>query len=129
MEPREVPSRPSCSRNQRITLGDGVRDVRHIELSLAGSGSATSRAIRSVSCAENPPVTVAAVLAAARLDGAADRRTRRPVGARSREWLAIGLEITLRHAAADCEASRSAPGTPALAQLLKPGQEAALRAS
>jgi len=123
---RERPFAAEVLANQRITWGEGVRDVRHVELSLAGSGLRYEPGDSLGVVPENPEATVAAVLAAARLDGGAaverDGRTR-PLA----EWLATGLEITLVTkplVANIAERGRQA----ALAALLRPGSEAALRA-
>ncbi len=123
---RERPFAAGILANQRITLGEGVRDVRHFELSLAGSGLRYEPGDSLGVIPENPEATVAAVLAAARLDGNAvverDGRSR-PLA----EWLSKGLEITLLTRpliAKIAERGRQA----ALAALLRPGQEAALRA-
>jgi sulfite reductase (NADPH) flavoprotein alpha-component len=123
---RERPFAAEVLANQRITWGDGVRDVRHVELSLAGSGLRYEPGDSLGVLPENPEATVAAVLAAARLDGnapvARDGRTRTLA-----EWLTTGLEITLVTrplVARIAERGRQA----ALAALLRPGSEAALRA-
>lgn len=123
---RERPFAAEVVANQRITWGEDVRDVRHVELSLAGSGLRYEPGDSIGVAAENPAETVEAALAAARLDGDA------PVTRDSREralrdWLATGLEITRVTrplVAAIAERGRQA----ALAALLRPGQEAALRA-
>lgn len=123
---RERPFAAEVLANQRITWGEGVRDVRHVELSLAGSGLRYEPGDSLGVVADNPEETVAAVLAAARLDGAeaVERGGRtRPLA----EWLAKGLEITLvtrSLVAKIAERGRH----PALESLLRPGQEAALRA-
>ncbi|MBM4219318.1 MAG: assimilatory sulfite reductase (NADPH) flavoprotein subunit [Gammaproteobacteria bacterium] len=123
---RERPFAAEVLANQRITWGEGVRDVRHVELSLAGSGLRYEPGDSLGVVPENPEATVAAVLAAARLDGnesvQRDGR-RRPLA----EWLSKGLEITLVTRpliAKIAERGRQA----ALAALLRPGHEAALRA-
>jgi sulfite reductase (NADPH) flavoprotein alpha-component len=123
---RERPFAAEVLANQRITWGEGVRDVRHVELSLAGSGLRYEPGDSLGVVADNPEETVAAVLAAARLDGAeaVERGGRtRPLA----EWLAKRLEITLvtrSLVAKIAERGRQ----PALESLLRPGQEAALRA-
>ncbi len=122
---REKPFAAELLANQRITVGDGVRDVRHIELSLAGSGLRYEPGDALGVFAENPPETVEAVLAAARLDG--DELLERDGRLLAiSEWLRSGLEITrvtrpLIAAVAETSASAELGG------LLKPGQEAALR--
>lgn len=112
--------------NQQITIGDGVRDVRHIELSLAGSGLRYEPGDALGVVAENPPQTVRAVLDAARLDASKqavrDGRSR-PLS----EWLATELEITrVTRSILVAIAERGAHAD--LAALLKPGQEDTLRA-
>jgi sulfite reductase (NADPH) flavoprotein alpha-component len=123
---RERPFMAEVLINQRITVGDGVRDIRHLELSLADSGLdyQPGDALGVVAC--NPPRTVAAVLAAARLEGGSlverDGKSRELAA-----WLHDGLEITRVTRpliAAVAERSRSAE----LAALLAPGAEDALRA-
>ena len=66
---RERPFHAEILANQRITMGEGVRDVRHVELSLAGSGLSYEPGDALGIVPENPAETVAAVLTAARLDG------------------------------------------------------------
>lgn len=122
---REKPFAAELIANQRITVGEGVRDVRHIELSLVGSGLHYEPGDAIGIIADNPPETVAAVLEAARLDGAQSVERR----GESRElahWLSGTLEITrvtrpLLAGVAERSASQE------LAALLKPGQEEALR--
>jgi sulfite reductase (NADPH) flavoprotein alpha-component len=122
---RERPFAAELLANQRITVGEGVRDVRHIELSLAGSGLHYEPGDALGVVAENPPETVAAVLAAARLDGTQpiERSGRR---VELDEWLRSGLEITrVTRSLVAAVAGRS--GSAELDALLKPGAEAALR--
>jgi sulfite reductase (NADPH) flavoprotein alpha-component len=123
---RERPFAAEVLANQRITFGDGVRDVRHLELSLAGSGLRYEPGDSLGVIAENPPETVAAVLAAARLDGdesiERDGRRRTLAG-----WLATGLEITQVTRPLLAKFAERGPH-PALAALLQPGREAELRA-
>jgi sulfite reductase (NADPH) flavoprotein alpha-component len=122
---RERPFAAELLANQRITVGEGVRDVRHIELSLAGSGLHYEPGDALGVVAENPPETVAAVLAAARLDGTQpiERNGRRVELA---EWLRSGLEITrVTRSLVAAVAGRS--GSAELDALLKPGAEATLR--
>jgi sulfite reductase (NADPH) flavoprotein alpha-component len=112
--------------NQRITWGEGVRDVRHLELSLAGSGLRYEPGDSIGVVAENPAATVAAVLAAARLDGGetVERDGRRRTLA---EWLTTGLEITLVTRPLLAKFAERGPH-PDLAALLQPGRETELRA-
>jgi sulfite reductase (NADPH) flavoprotein alpha-component len=122
---RERPFAAELLANQRITVGEGVRDVRHMELSLAGSGLRYEPGDALGVVAENPPETVAAVLAAARLDGtrALERNGRSMEFA---EWLRSGLEIT-RVTRSLVAAVAKQSGSAELDALLKPGAEAALR--
>ena len=123
---RERPFQAELLANQRITFGEGVRDTRHLELSLAGSGIRYEPGDALGVVAENPPQTVDAVLAAARLDGTqeVDRDGKRRTLA---EWLTNGLEITL--VTRPLIAKFAERGSHAdLAALLQPGNEAALRA-
>jgi sulfite reductase (NADPH) flavoprotein alpha-component len=122
---RERPFQAEVLANQRITIGEGVRDVRHIELSLAGSGLRYEPGDALGVVPENPPETVDAVLSTARLDGAqvVERNGKQHPLA---EWLASRLEITLVTRpliAKIAERGRQA----ALAAMLRPGQETALR--
>ena len=123
---RERPFSAEVLANQRITFGDGVRDVRHLELSLAGSGLRYEPGDSLGVVATNPPETVAAVLAAARLDGdvSVERDGRRRTLA---DWLTTGLEITLVTRPLLAKFAERGPH-PALAALLQPGCEAELRA-
>lgn len=123
---RERPFPAELLANQRITWGEGVRDVRHFELSLAGSGLRYEPGDSIGVVAENPAGTVAAVLAAARLDGSetVERDGRRRTLA---EWLTTGLEITLVTRPLLAKFAERGPH-PDLAELLQPGREAELRA-
>ncbi|MGH8249776.1 MAG: assimilatory sulfite reductase (NADPH) flavoprotein subunit [Steroidobacteraceae bacterium] len=122
---RDKPFAAELLANQRITVGDGVRDVRHLELSLAGSGLRYEPGDALGVIAENPPETVEAVLAAARFDGteAVERNGR--LLALS-EWLRSELEITrVTRPLIAAVAGRS--GSAELGALLAPGQEMSLR--
>ena len=122
---REKPFAAELLANQRITVGEGVRDVRHIELSLAGSGLHYEPGDSLGVVAENPSETVAAVLAAARLDGSQSVERGGEVRALS-DWLHKSLEIT-RIARPLIAAVAERSGSTELGELLKPGQELALR--
>ena len=123
--------------NQRITgrefrnvgflqYGQGDKDVRHIELSLEGSGLAYEPGDALGIGHRNPEALVAAVLAASKLDGNA------PVTANGEtlplhEWLATRRELTrLSRPFLAAQAERS--GAAALQQLLDPAQSAGLAA-
>jgi sulfite reductase (NADPH) flavoprotein alpha-component len=123
---RDRPFRAEVLANQRITFGEGVRDVRHVELSLAGSGLRYEPGDALGVVAENPAETVAAVLAAAELDGsqAVKRDGRqRPL----HDWLTSSLEITRVTRSLIAKLAERGPH-PELTTLLQSGQEAALRA-
>ncbi|MBM5813017.1 MAG: assimilatory sulfite reductase (NADPH) flavoprotein subunit [Gammaproteobacteria bacterium] len=123
---RERPFAAEVLANQRITVGGDVRDVRHLELSLADAGIEYEPGDALGIVASNPPRIVAAVLEAAGLDGSAvvERDGRQRALA---DWLGDGLEITrLTRPLLSAVAARS--GSAELAELLAPGREAALRA-
>ncbi len=112
--------------NQRITIGEGVRDMRHVELSLAGSGLSYEPGDALGVVAENPPQTVQAVLDAARLD-ASQQAMRDGRSQPLSQWLSTELEITrVTRSMLVTIARRGAHAD--LAALLEPGQESALRA-
>ena len=77
---RTIPAEPQFSRenpfpaevlgNQRLTARDATKDVRHIEIDLAGSGLKYEPGDALGVWHENPAVVVDEVLAATRLDGA-----------------------------------------------------------
>jgi sulfite reductase (NADPH) flavoprotein alpha-component len=132
---RTVPSVPLYSRenpfpaeiidNQRITGRDATKDVRHIEIALAGSGFKYEPGDALGVWHENPPQVVEGVLAASKLDGAQTVEVdgqARPL----REWLTVHREVTrvtrpflVQHAAR--------ANDPALAAILEPGNGEALR--
>ncbi|MGH8130275.1 MAG: assimilatory sulfite reductase (NADPH) flavoprotein subunit [Steroidobacteraceae bacterium] len=122
---REKPFAAELLANQRITVGEGVRDVRHIELSLAGSGLRYEPGDALGVFAENPSETVAAVLAAAQLDGSQSVERGGEIRAMS-NWLQKRLEIT-RVARPLIAAVAERSGSTELGELLKPGKEEALR--
>lgn len=122
---REKPFAAELLANQRITVGEGVRDVRHIELSLAGSGLHYEPGDALGVVTENPSETVGAVLAAARLGGSQSVERGGEIRALS-DWLQRSLEITrVTRPLIAGVAERS--GSSELAELLRPGQERALR--
>jgi sulfite reductase (NADPH) flavoprotein alpha-component len=123
---RERPYRAELLANQRITWGEDVRDVRHVELSLAGSGLRYEPGDSLGVVAPNPPGTVAAVLAAAGIDADAivERDGRSLPMA---EWLGSRLEITLVTRPLLAKIAERGPHA-GLADLLQPGREAELRA-
>ncbi len=133
---REAPSTPTHGKdapfsaevllNQRITARGARKDVRHLELSLEGSGLTYAPGDSLGVWPHNPPELVDALLSELRLDGHADvtRDGRTMPLAR---WLSDALEITKlnrpfleRHAALS--------GSSALREALDPGHAEAFRA-
>lgn len=132
---RSVPAAPRHSRerpftapvlaNERITGRGASREVRHLEVSLAGSGLEYRPGDALGVWHENPPTVVDAVLASLRAAG--DEPVAVEGEVRSlREWLAREREITrltrpflVQHAALS--------GSEELAHILAAGQEQALR--
>ena len=122
---REHPFVASVVANQRVTGRDATKDVRHVEISLEGSGLRYEPGDALGVWHDNPAQVVDAVLAALRLPGdesvTIDGQTRT-----LREWLAGGREITrLTRPFLQRHAERS--GSEALAAVLAPGNEAELR--
>ena len=132
---RPVPAAPLFSReqpfvakvvgNQRITGRLATKDVRHVEISLEGSGLSYEPGDALGVWHDNPKAVVDAVLAALGHGGeeivTADGRS-----ASLREWLATGREITrLTRPFLAEHARRSAE--PGLSEALAPGQETRLR--
>jgi sulfite reductase (NADPH) flavoprotein alpha-component len=132
---RTAPAEPQFSRdqpfaaeviaNQAITARSATKEVRHIEINLAGSGLNYEPGDALGVWHENPPVVVNDVLQALRLDG------EQPVeleGATKplREWLATKRELTrLTRPFLAQQAERSQDVR--LAEILQPGHEDALR--
>lgn len=121
---RERPFAAELLANQRITGRDSERDIRHVELSLQGSGLHYEPGDALGVWPVNPPLLVDAVLQSLRLDG--DTEIERDGQALPlREWLSSKRELTrlsrpfvARHA----ELARSDE----LAQLLAADNNAAL---
>ncbi len=111
--------------NQAITARGATKEVRHIEVNLAGSGLTYEPGDALGVWHENPPLVVNDVLQALRLDG------EQPVeldGATKplREWLATKRELTrLTRPFLAQQAERSQDA--GLAAVLQPGHEAELR--
>ncbi len=132
---RTAPAEPQFSRdqpfaaeivgNQTITGRAATKVVRHVEISLAGSGLTYQPGDALGVWHENPPVVVDEVLQALHLDG------EQPVeidGAAKplREWLATRRELTrLTRPFLTQQAERS--GDARLAGVLQPGHETDLR--
>ena len=122
---REEPFAAPLLANQRITGRGATKDVRHVELSLEGSGLTYEPGDALGVWHQNPPLVVEQVLAATELDGtepvASDGQTKS-----LREWLATGRELTrLTRPFLTQHAQRA--GEPALAAVLEPGQGEQLR--
>ncbi len=122
---REAPFAAEVIDNQRITGRGATRDVRHVELSLEGSGLAYEPGDALGVWHENPPAIVDGVLAAVQATGeetvAVDGETRS-----LRAWLTHAREITrltrpflAQHAAQ--------AGDAALSSVLEPGRQEPLR--
>ncbi len=90
---RENPYPAQVLANQRLTGRGALKDVRHLELSLEGSGLRYTPGDALGVVARNPPELVDAVLSTLALDGATSvsREGRAQPLAR---WLSEGLEIT-----------------------------------
>jgi sulfite reductase (NADPH) flavoprotein alpha-component len=122
---REKPFEARVVANQRITGSAGTKDVRHIEISLEGSGLEYEPGDALGVWHENPPLVVDGVLEALRLPGDSPV-TLDGVTRTLREWLAREREITrltrpflVRHA--------QASGSVELSATLEPGNEDRLR--
>jgi len=111
--------------NQRITARDATRDVRHLELSLAGSGLEYEPGDALGVWHENPREIVDRVLAALhasgdeQVDADGQRRT-------LREWLTTSREITRLTRPFVAQLAELA-GDASLAAVLEPAQPEALR--
>jgi sulfite reductase (NADPH) flavoprotein alpha-component len=122
---RERPYVATVVANQRITGRGAGKDVRHIELSLEGSGLRYEPGDALGVWHDNPAIVVDAVLAALSLDGeetvTVDAQTRS-----LRDWLTSGREITrLTRPFLARQAEQS--GSAELAAALVPGNEERLR--
>ena len=122
---REAPFTAEILDNQRLTARDASKDVRHIELSLAGSGLAYQPGDALGVWHENPRAIVEGVLAAVHATG--DEKVEADGESRSlREWLTSAREITRLtrpFLAQHAELAKDA----ALAAVLEPGQQEPLR--
>jgi sulfite reductase (NADPH) flavoprotein alpha-component len=123
---RERPFAAEVFANQRITARDSAKDVRHIELSLAGSGLSYAAGDALGVWHRNPPALVAAVLESLGLNGdvaVAQRGETLPL----REWLSARRELTrLSRPVLAAQAERS--GVEELAHVLAPEQSKAFAA-
>ncbi len=124
---REQPFAAEILDNRRITSRSATKDVRHVEISLAGSGLKYEPGDALGVWHENPPVIVDAILQAVRASG--DERVEADGQARSlREWLTDSREITRLtkpFLAQHAELAKSAD----LVAVLEPGQHESLRRS
>ncbi|MFP2957559.1 assimilatory sulfite reductase (NADPH) flavoprotein subunit [Myxococcus sp. 1LA] len=123
---KETPFTAEVLLNQRITARGALKDVRHVELSLAGSGLEYAPGDALGVWPHNPPELVAMFLSELRLDGDApitrDGRTL-PLS----RWLSDELEITkLNRPFLERHATLS--GSAALREVLEPGRAEAFRA-
>jgi sulfite reductase (NADPH) flavoprotein alpha-component len=122
---REQPFAAEVLANQRITGRDASKDVRHVELNLAGSGLTYAPGDALGVWHENPQPVVEGVLQALHLDG--EQAVEIDGQARSlRDWLATGREttrLTRPFLAQHAERSKDA----SLAAILQPGHENDLR--
>jgi sulfite reductase (NADPH) flavoprotein alpha-component len=124
---REQPFAAEVIANHALTGRGATKEVRHIELSLAGSGLSYQPGDALGVWHENPPAVVEEVLHALRLDGTqpveVDGATK-PLW----DWLATGRELTrLTRPFLSQQAERS--GDARLTEVLQPGHEAALRST
>jgi len=122
---REQPFAAEVIHNQRVTARGATKDVRHIELSLEGSGLSYEPGDALGVWHENPPHVVEAVLEALRIDG--NQAVGHGGRTRSlRDWFTTDRELTrLTRPFLALHAERS--GDAALAAALAPGNEDALR--
>jgi sulfite reductase (NADPH) flavoprotein alpha-component len=122
---REQPFAAEIVANQRITARGATKDVRHIELGLAGSGLTYVPGDALGVWHENPAPVVDDLLQALRLDGGqaveVDGQSKS-----LRDWLTTGREVTrLTRPFLAQQAERSKDA--ALATVLQPGHEQDLR--
>lgn len=123
---REQPFAATVLANQRIVGRDSGRDVRHVELSLEGSGLHYQPGDALGVWPRNPPALVGQWLEVLQLDGAQEvayQRRTLPL----RQWLDREREITRLHRGF-IAALAAAGGHDALARLLQPEQSTQLAA-
>lgn len=123
---RERPFAASVLANQRIAGRDSARDVRHVELSLEGSGLHYQPGDALGVWPRNPPALVGQWLEVLQLDGAqevAHQGRTLPL----RQWLDREREITRLHRGF-IDALAAAGGHDALVRLLQPEQSTQLAA-
>ena len=122
---REQPFAAEVIANHSITGRGATREVRHLEISLAGSGLAYAPGDALGVWHQNPPAVVSEVLQALRLDG--EQSVELDGAAKPlREWLTTGRELTrLTRPFLTQQAERSQDTR--LADVLQPGHETDLR--
>ena len=125
---REHPYAAAVLANDRITGRGATKEVRHLEISLAGSGLTYGRATRSACGTRTRRRSWTRVLAALGLDGGGDRDGRRPVTQpRASGWRGDREITRLTRPFLAQHAERA--GSDELAAALAPGGEARLRAA
>ena len=123
---REQPFAASVLANQRIVGRDSVRDVRHVELSLEGSGLHYQPGDALGVWPRNPPALVEQWLEVLQLDGAQEvAHQGRTLSLR--QWLDREREVTRLHRGF-IAALATAGGHDALVRLLQPEQSTQLAA-
>lgn len=123
---REQPFAAAVLENQSIVARDADRDVRHVELSLEGSGLRYEPGDALGVWPRNPPALVEQWLAALRLDG--EQAVSHEGHTHTlRQWLAERRELT-KPSRPLVAVLADASGDAELAQLLRPDQSAALAA-
>ncbi|MGB7737869.1 MAG: assimilatory sulfite reductase (NADPH) flavoprotein subunit [Steroidobacteraceae bacterium] len=122
---REQPFAAEVIANHSLTGRGATREVRHLEMSLAGSGLAYAPGDALGVWHENPSAVVSEVLQALHLDG--DQSVELDGAAKPlREWLTTGRELTrLTRPFLTQQAERSQDAR--LADVLRAGHEADLR--
>lgn len=122
---REQPFAAEVLANHPVTGRGATREVRHLEINLAGSGLTYAPGDALGVWHENPPAVVSEVLQALHQDG--DQPVELDGATKSlREWLTTGRELTrLTRPFLAQQAERSKDAR--LAALLQPGHEADLR--
>ncbi|MFL5358756.1 assimilatory sulfite reductase (NADPH) flavoprotein subunit [Archangium sp.] len=123
---KENPYPAQVLANQRITGRGALKDVRHVEFSLEGSGLTYAPGDALGVVPRNPPELVAAVLSELKLEGATEV-TREGRILPLKRWLSEGVEITrLSRPFLASHAARA--GNAELQRLLTPEGAEALRA-
>ncbi|GHG97128.1 assimilatory sulfite reductase (NADPH) flavoprotein subunit [Comamonas sp. JC664] len=123
---KESPFSAEVLLNQRITARGALKDVRHVELSLEGSGLTYAPGDALGVWPHNPPELVEALLSELRLDGNLDV-TREGRTLPLARWLSDALEIT-RLNRPFLERHATLSNSSALRDVLQPGNPEAFRA-